>query len=95
MTELALLVEAWEKSQAGTEETEAVLTHCESLLTPGSTVSPEVLQALANIARSEPGRKRISDSSLVQRIGSGVWSCGDHQTALQVSRMSVLGFSQS
>ena len=46
-----------------------------------------MVEALANLARTQPGRERITDSDLVQRIGAGLWSTGDHSTAVQVCRL--------
>ena len=46
-----------------------------------------MVEALANLARTQPGRQRITDSDLVQRIGAGLWSTGDHSTAVQVCRL--------
>ena len=42
------------------------------------------VRALANTARTETGRQRIRDSSLVQSIGAADWECRDHNTTIEV-----------
>ena len=80
--ELSQLVTACEETAGGEEEVAALVSYCESRL--GSPVSQEVVRALANTARTEAGRQRIRDSSLVQSIGRADWDCGDHNTAIEV-----------
>ena len=81
--ELAQLVSACEESGGGEEEVTALVTYCEARL--ASPVSQEMVRCLANTARTEAGRERIRDSSLVQTIAEAVWDCQDHNTAIEVS----------
>ena len=80
--ELSQLVRACEETAGGEEEVAALESYCESRL--GSPVSQEMVRALANTARTEAGRQRIRESSLVQSIGQADWDCGDHNTAIEV-----------
>ena len=80
--ELANLVEACEENVGGEEEVAALLSHCQTQL--GSPVREEMVRALANIARTEGGRRAVRESGLVQRIGLADWECGDHNTVIEV-----------
>ena len=80
--ELAQLVSACEETGGGEEEVTALVTFCEARL--ASPVSQEMVRGLANTARTEAGRQRIRDSSLVQIIGEAAWDCRDHNTAIEV-----------
>ena len=80
--DLSQLVAACEETAGGEEEVAALVTHCETRL--GCPVRPEVVRALANTARTETGRQRIRDSSLVQSIGEADWDCRDHNTTIEV-----------
>jgi len=85
--ELAQHVQACEDSGGGAEETQALLDHCQTSLAPGAPVSHHVVEALANIARTQQGRESILHRDLVQRLGAGQWSSQDPLTATQVCRL--------
>ena len=88
--ELAQHVQACEDSGGGAEETQALLDHCQTSLAPGAPVSHHVVEALANIARTQQGRESILHRDLVQRLGAGQWSSQDPLTATQVGVRSTV-----
>ena len=86
--ELSVLLTACEESSGGEKETEELFQCCHAALRPGQVVSPAVVKALANMARSETSRERMRGSDLLARLGAGLWSPEDHDTAVEVRRES-------
>jgi len=72
--DLAQLVSTCEASPSSPAPISALLTFCQdSLANLSTSVSPQLVKALADTARNQLGREKILDSSLVREICSAPW----------------------